>query len=191
MRFASPTAVVRSSRSGCKGFPRPCPCAPPSGFSPSRCLLSAKLPCGLVSCHNHARGSPYRGFPSRSAVTPSRTLVPSCRCQAWPAHPKMGASLTRLDFKAFSDQRVRELLAQMLLRTRLRSPLGIPILPRVLPPLAMMTASRHLLPWASVGCLQAGPQTCPPESLSTSGLADLSRDCRPVQGSTATDFPFG
>jgi hypothetical protein len=46
----------------------------PQGFSPSRRLLPAKNPCGLVSCHNHVRGSPFRGFPSRAAVITFRQL---------------------------------------------------------------------------------------------------------------------
>jgi len=37
-------------------------------------------PCGFVSPHSHVQGSPFRGFPSRTAEPPRRRLVPSRRC---------------------------------------------------------------------------------------------------------------
>jgi len=69
-----------------------------------------KIPCGLVSCHNHVRGSPFRGFPSRAATITFQqpcTLMPlakfACQPESWRQRPS-----SRLQgFE--SARRVREL----------------------------------------------------------------------------------
>lgn len=90
----SPIAASGSAGS-IREFPGSRLCAlRPQGFSPSRRLLPAKTPCGLVSCHNHVRGSPSRGFPSRAAAVAFQrpcTLLPlpelACQPESWRQRP--------------------------------------------------------------------------------------------------------
>jgi len=111
--------------------------------------LRPGLPCGFISPRSHVRDSPFRGFPSQAAVPTFPWAVPSCRCPASPTDPKTGASSTNPDFRACRHPGIRCRPAQVLPRTSARSPLGLD-LPRVLPPHTMVTASRHLLPRASI-----------------------------------------
>jgi hypothetical protein len=46
-------------------------------------------PCGFISPHYHVQGSPFRGFPSRTAVTPRRRPVPSRRWRRLATHTSL------------------------------------------------------------------------------------------------------
>jgi hypothetical protein len=73
--------LQRSRRRGATytGFASP-GCAAPSGFLTLLTLSSPRCRSGPVSCRWRSWGSPYRGFPSRTAGRASRPPCPSWRC---------------------------------------------------------------------------------------------------------------
>jgi hypothetical protein len=74
MRFGSPIARSISSplASGV-----PCPIRSAFRFSQPPDGLLLKIPCGLVSCHWHFRGSPSRAFPLDAAPFSRRVWLPT------------------------------------------------------------------------------------------------------------------
>jgi hypothetical protein len=111
---------------------------PLDGFRPD-------LPCGLISCRNHVRDSPFRGFPSRAAVPALRRAVPSCRCARLAYRSEDRRQLHTPRLQGFRHPGIRSSPARVLPRTGARSPPELH-LPRVFSPFAMATVSRHLLP---------------------------------------------
>jgi hypothetical protein len=78
LRFLAPTAHEVTG-SDLRRVSRP-DCAAPSGFLSLLTLCSPRNPVGSVSHRRRSWGSPFRGFPSRTAGTSLDTPCPSWRC---------------------------------------------------------------------------------------------------------------
>jgi hypothetical protein len=139
-------------------------------------------PCGFVSPHSHVQGSPFRGFPSRTAVAPRRR--PACPRVGWrrfaadscPPAPRSAAPPSGL-------YSVRESVAESTVFSRRPDP--IPSW-AFLPPGPPSRRRANAFTPAAAHDLHRGSVESFPQlifSVPSSSLADLSRGCRPARSS--------